>query len=451
MVIVSRRGFLHRSAAVAGGTLIGPGVMRGLAACGTLTGGHRIRAGLGEGGYGPLRPSADCPELALPDGFVCRKYGTDGTLMFDGNVTPGAHDGMAAFALPNGNVRLVRNHEMKGDPATSSAVGNLVTAYDPKGNGGTTSLEISPSGERELVRDFLSLNGTIVNCAGGPTPWGSWLTCEETVAGARAGWDQEHGYIFEVPIMAEEQVPGVPLKAMGRFVHEAVAIDPATGIVYETEDRSTAGFYRFVPDRPGDLAAGGRLQILAVQDLPNYDTRTGQRVGAPLRVTWMDIDEPDPADAEANALAVYEQGFAKGGATFGRLEGCWYGNGSVFMNVTNGGNAGTGQVWEYRPGDDTGGELILFFESPGAAVLNSPDNVCISPRGGILLCEDSGGQDYVRGLTPRGEIFDFAVNLASTGEFAGATFSPDGQTLFVNVQSPGATYAIWGPWEVGAL
>jgi secreted PhoX family phosphatase len=191
-----------------------------------------------------------------------------------------------------------------------------------------------------------------------------------------------------------------------------------------------------------------------VKDQPNYDTRKGQKVNEPLRVTWVDIEDPDPANAETDSLAVYKQGAAKGGAVFTRLEGAWYGNGSIYFISTNGGQAGAGQVWQYKARGRASGVLSLLFESPNATVLDSPDNICVAPGGGLCLCEDGDGEQYVRGLTPRGRIFNFARNIVpsfDTSEFAGATFSPDGETLFVNIQTPGITLAIWGPWEDGAL
>jgi secreted PhoX family phosphatase len=309
-----------------------------------------------------------------------------------------------------------------------------------------------------------------VNCAGGATPGGSWLTCEESTEGVTQGWGKPHGYVFEVPAYRNRQVSAVPLKAMGRFVHEAVAVDPRTGIVYETEDNTPSGFFRFKPYNDDNLRAGGRLQMLAIRGRPNYDTSTGQQLHKPLPVTWVDIDDPDPAAAETNELAVFEQGAARGGASFARLEGCWSGRGSIFINSTSGGDAGLGQVWEYRPGRRggrsnatswRGDRLTLLFESSGPEVLDSPDNICVSPRGGIVLCEDGSDDQYLRGLTPEGAIFDFALNLANSFEFAGATFAPGGKVLFVNIQgatsgpvSPGRegmTFAIWGPWRDGAL
>jgi hypothetical protein len=313
--------------------------------------------------------------------------------------------------------------------------------------------------------DFVSLNGTIVNCAGGLTPWNSWITCEETNAGTPDGWDQQHGYCFDVPAGANGIVPSVPLPDMGRFAHEAVAVDPATGIVYETEDAGDSGFYRFIPNQYGNLVAGGVLQMLAVAGESNYDTTGGQTVGEVLPVTWVPIAEPNPPGQGSND--VYDQGFALGGAIFARLEGCWYANGAIYFVSTSGGDAGVGQVWEYKIGADT---LTLIFESPDPAVLDGPDNLTVSPNGGLLLCEDGDDDQYLRGVTLGGEIFDFALNLNNGSEWAGATFVRHGPgngngnlTLFVNRQGEtrgsiaddggdqGMTFAIWGPFNRGAL
>jgi secreted PhoX family phosphatase len=309
----------------------------------------------------------------------------------------------------------------------------------------------------------------MINCAGGPTPWGSWITCEETTQGERHGRLKDHGYCFEVPVAATSEADPVPLKAMGRFVHEAVAVDPATGIVYLTEDAlydfanadnsPGAGFYRFIPARPRELAAGGRLQVLAVQDKPRYNTIRGQLPGTVLPVTWLDVDDPDPAAAENDAFAVVRACQAAGAAIFQRLEGCFYGDRSIYFDATKGGDAGRGQLWQYRPRSASSGELALVFESPGKEVLDSPDNICVAPGGGIVICEDGDDVHFLRGLTPRGEIFDLARTVTSATELCGAAFSPDGRVLFFNQQGStsrtgatrGTTFALWGPWEQGAL
>jgi secreted PhoX family phosphatase len=318
--------------------------------------------------------------------------------------------------------------------------------------------------------EFISIGGTAVNCAGGPTPWGSWITCEETTVGPNQGYDRKHGYCFEVPASADDEVTPVALTAMGRFSHEAVAVDRIYGHVYETEDAGTdSGFYRFIPNDPSNLAAGGRLQMLAVAGRPQLNT-TGIAVSGvpsasitpfvPMPAEWVDIDDADP-DLEGGATKVFAQGLTKGGARFARLEGAWWGDNSVYFNATSGGRAQAGQVWQYRPLNANRGHLVLIFESPGEEVLDSPDNLCVSPRGGLVICEDGGGVQYLRGITEDGRIFDLALTTdpVNDTEFAGSCFSPDGRVLFFNQQGAtsmsssdrAGTYALWGPWENGTL
>jgi secreted PhoX family phosphatase len=476
---LERRQFLRGAVFTAGAVAAMP-ALRGLEILG-LHG--RVHAQPGSGGYGPLFPTPDLRDgvnrIALPGGFKYHSFSHAGELMTDGNLVPLAHDGMAVFNMPDGRFRLVRNHEDRNGPNNGSTAIDA-HAYDPRGGGGTTSLVVNPF-TRQLERDFISLNGTIVNCAGGLTPWGSWVTCEETNAGIPQGWSAQHGYCFEVPAAADTSVPAVPVPSMGRFSHEALAVDPATGIVYETEDAGDSGFYRFIPHTRGVLLNGGVLEMLKIKNVTNYDTRTGQTVGLALPVEWVPIANPDPPGQGSND--VYDQGFAAGAAIFTRLEGCWYGNGAIYFDATSGGNAGEGQIWEFRP-DGDGGYLTLIFESSGPSVLNSPDNLAFSPQGAILLCEDGDDDQYLRGLTLDGRIFDFALNLQTTHEWAGATFAQadpswnaqairgshrplgsfeDRITLFVNRQgstsgsnppsagNAGMTFAIWGPWGRGAL
>jgi uncharacterized protein len=410
-----------------------------------------VRRGHSEG-YGPLFETPDettgLPLLCLPRGFQYVSFGWTGDPLADGHPTPGAHDGMAAF--PAGRrTRLVRNHELgRGIPFSTAA-------YDVLAAGGTTTLEFDTH-KGELVTAIPSLSGTIRNCAGGATPWGTWLTCEETNEFTAV----PHGYVFEVP--ADGLGDPAPITAMGRFSHEAVAIDPLTGNVYETEDAGgSSGFYRFVPNVPGRLADGGRLFMLKIAGTPSANLGASYPNGAAFNVEWVPIAAPDNPSPSAPGNFVWSQGRAQGAATFARLEGCWFGNDSRIYVVSTNGGLGQGQIWEYDPRAEV---ISLLFQSPGAAVLNAPDNITVSPRGGLVLCEDGGGEEFMHGLTVDGEIFQFAKNNVRlngerngfvgnfTGaEFAGACYSPDGRWLFANIQNPGITFAITGPWQSGAL
>ncbi|MCZ6918686.1 MAG: DUF839 domain-containing protein [Gemmatimonadetes bacterium] len=445
MANISRRRFLKSAA---GTGMAGFAALHGMG-CASFA---QISAGLGEGAYGPLERAG--PDLKLPPGFQYKKFSLAGSIMSDGYPVPQAHDGMAAFPMENGNIRLIRNHEVAGRPRDYPIITGV---YDPLTGGGTTSLEVDPV-TREVVREFTSLAGTAVNCAGGPTPWGTWLSCEEIVVGPRSGVASPHGYVFEVSAAAEEFLPPRPLKGLGRFIHEAAAVDPQTSIVYLTEDQIRAGFYRFVPEQPArndesaDLAAGGRLEMLAIDGAPKLSLNSGRTVGEVLVAKWVPIWDPDPADAAKTPASVFRQGWGQGAAMFSRIEGCFYGDRGIYFSCTHGGDVECGQIWHYQPAEADWGLLKLVFESPTPSILESPDNICVSPRGGVVITEDGEYGNSIRGLTPDGKMFDFAENVANRSELAGPTFSPDGQTLFVNIQrGPGATYAIWGPWEDGGL
>ncbi|MGH7127610.1 MAG: alkaline phosphatase PhoX, partial [Planctomycetaceae bacterium] len=332
-----RREFL-RSTAAAVGSFAVPGAFDALLA--------RARAGEKRPSrsidYGPLHPATDentgWDLLQLPEGFRYLSFGWTGDAMSDGTITPGSHDGMAVIAEDEetGIVTLCRNHEIRTLP-DRRAFGPEEITYDERAGGGCVQLRFDTRNGRWLDARS-SLSGTCRNCAGGPTPWGSWLTCEETVSDSQ--WDSEagrgehrpyaktHGWIFEVP--ADRPAEAVPLKDMGRFIHEAVAVDPDTGSVYETEDRTTAGFYRFLQKTGTKISDGGRLQMLKV--LGRDQVQTGLRAGETFDVEWVDIDDPERPhhdDRKHETLGVFMQGQAKGGATFARLEGCWYGNGVV--------------------------------------------------------------------------------------------------------------------------
>ncbi|HYO24243.1 MAG TPA: alkaline phosphatase PhoX [Lacipirellulaceae bacterium] len=423
-------------------------------------------------GYGPL--VADPEELLdLPRGFAYKIVSRAGDAMDDGLFVPGKADGMATFAGPDGLAIIVRNHELLPyeGPSPFGQSNRLPDSIDPgrlydagRGRsphrGGTTTLLFDPR-EQRVVKQFMSLAGTARNCAGGPTPWNSWISCEETVVVAGRGKDgdyvsdKDHGYCFDVPATADIRLADpIPLAAMGRFNHEAVAVDPRTGIVYETEDREDGLFFRFLPAKPGELKAGGQLQALCVVGFAPKDTRNwGPHEpidqGAKLRVRWIDMDQ-----VEAPEDALRYRGFDAGAARFARGEGIWYADGAFYIACTNGGPKQKGQIWKYTPaeregagGDDDSGTLELFVESRDSALLESCDNLTMSPWGDLVVCEDRDGK-VVRlvGVTPDGQMYTLA-NSHAKSEFAGVAFTPDGTTLLVNIQHRGLTIAVTGPWR----
>jgi uncharacterized protein len=450
--LLSRRSFTLGSAAFAG---------LAVAACASAG----LRGGAGPGlGYGPLRADP-AGLLDLPEGFSYRIISRFGDRMDDGWFVPDRADGMGAFALDGRRVALVRNHELRpshrdSGPAGPARPGTIRPApgraFDGWLPGGTTTIVYDYRAGR-VEAQYLSLVGTIRNCAGGTTPWGSWLTCEEDVS--RAGSDgagRDHGWVFEVPAALRSQADPVPLTAMGRFNHEAAAVDPRTGIVYLTEDREDGLFYRFLPERPGELRRGGRLQALAFADVDRpADSRNASTVTMPLQqwqpVRWVGVDE---VESPQDDLRV--RGHARGAVRFARGEGVHFAGGDLYFCCTSGGAAGLGQVMRYRPsrfegrGDERSapGRVQVFVESSDPETLNYCDNLTLAPTGHLILCEDQGSapaRNHLRGVTPQGIVYPLAFLREST-ELAGACFSPDGSVLFVNLYQPARTLAIAGPW-----
>lgn len=439
----------------------------------------------GDTPFGPLHPVADestgLALLELPDGFSYTSFSWTGDAMEGGAPTPPRHDGMAVVdAAADGTLTLLRNHEGLLGPT----IGAAPTVYDavevpseatPNGasgplGGGVTRLTWR---QGRWLSAAPALGGTLLNCAGGPTPWGSWLSGEEGVFDLAEIGGKLHGFLFEVP--ASGDASAVPLTAMGLFKHEAAAVDPGTGIVYLTEDNGDhSGLYRFLPERPlggpRALEAGGRLQMLAVKGEPQADLRTpGQ--GLSLAVDWVDIAEPVMRPERRRDLqwvgrsGPYMQGREKGGARFNRLEGCWLADGRLVFADTEGGPAGLGAIWSVRAHGEAGeGRLDAIFVSSDTDQGENPDNLTLRPGGGLLFCEDGRAPNHVMALGTGGETYPLARNAVrltlpqikamrrdpavlrpmeySSSEWAGACFSPDGRTLFVNIQTPGLTLAI---------
>ncbi len=486
--VVNRRAFLRGGAALIGGAALAKTF--GKLSVSPVEAAQCSAGGASVSPFGPIAPAFD-PEttlnlLQLPPGFSYRSYGWTGDFMNDGfgTPTPAAHDGMAVIQeLGPSHLILVRNHEV-GHPGPA-AFGNPSLAYDPVTGGGTTNL-IFDLAAQQFISAVPSISGNIRNCSGGVTPWGTWYTCEEVGTGTTTATGLRHGYVFEVGPLGP--LPGgvaTPFPDMGNFSHEAMATDPATGITYLTEDGGSApgdigsGFYRFLYNRPGKAEFGGTLQMLAIKGKPQMNF---QQLGCESRafpVRWVTIEAPDP-NLGGGDLSTFQQGLAGGGANFRRLEGCWYGDGKIYFVSTSGGpnipppngtGTGEGQLFEYDAKSET---LRIIFVSSSQSVLENPDNIVVAPDGSIIMCEDNSGGTTNQGerliwLYPKtGQIFTFALNnmdFSGAGlgtlvrpsgtvfntnmkqnEWAGATFSPDGRWLFVNIQTPGVTFAITGPW-----
>jgi secreted PhoX family phosphatase len=380
---------------------------------------------------GPLIPDP-ARILDLPAGFRYRILQRTFDPMSDGCRVPGRPDGMACFAGPDDTLILMRNHELDHGLWDAGYASSPPEAYDAQAVGGVTRLVLNKKTLGKISSNRV-LAGTLRNCAGGVSPWG-WLSCEESV-------EQGHGYVFRCRTDAERVQGSERLAGYGRFRHEAVCVDPRTLTAFLSEDQTDGCFYRY---RPSDLDrpfTSGRLQALRVTSLPRFDTSRDIDHGMRLKVDWVDVPSPDPKDD-----SVRHQAAAAGAARFSRGEGVFFSDGAVYLCCTSGGRQGLGQVFKLTLGDRDGADhLELFAESPGPSVLDMPDNIFMAPWGDLLVAEDGSGEQYVRGITPEGRVYDLARNAASGGEFAGICSSPSGDAVFVNMQREGYTVAITGP------
>jgi secreted PhoX family phosphatase len=403
----------------------------------------------------------------LPKGFNYKIISRTGNKMNDGFLVPGMMDGMGTFLGRNGNIIVVRNHELApgnidiGAFAKDKSLMKKIPTdkyYDfgkrhAPSLGGTTTFVYNPN-TMEIEKEFLSLIGTVRNCSGGVTPWKTWLSCEEHVSNTDDHFEKNHGYNFEVPISEEGGLAEpIPLKAMGRFNHEAVAVHPSKGIIYQTEDRDDSLFYRFLPNQYGELKKGGKLQALSLKESKQFDTRNRQDAHMLLEtkysVEWQTLQDVDSLKDDLRW-----RGFSQGAALFARGEGNYYSNGKVYFTCTSGGKKKLGQVFRYTPSPFEGqtneneqpATLELFVEANNQRLLRNCDNLTSTRLGDLIICEDRPDPRLL-GITPEGQIYHFAKNIGFRSEFTGVCFSPDGNTMFVNIQSPGLTLAITGPWN----
>lgn len=426
-------------------------------------------------GYGALVPD---PEgvLALPEGFSYRVLAWSGrSTLESGESSPAKLDGTGAFEGPHGAELLVVNHELEGPrhdwdhpvPLAEDLV------YDPTASGGCTVMAVAGSGEP--MTQWVALAGTSTNCAGGTTPWCTWLTCEENSDQAgENGMTKDHGYVFEVdPHHRSANRDPRPIRALGRFDHEAVVVDRGSRHLYLTEDASEPNglFYRWVPPTGfrhgrGVLRAlpddAGTLQAARCLDANGRfvdDLSRATAIGTVYHVDWVDVP-----DRDARETPIRRQ-FADGRVTRGRkLEGMWWGGDGAYVVSSYAreddcpGAAHDGQVWRYDPARRT---LTLsvrlgvntLASKPGR--MDGPDNITVCPYGGLILAEDGEGLQHLFGATADGRTYPLARNELNIGtaaepefsEFAGVTFSPDGRRLYASVQEPGVLLAITGPWR----
>jgi secreted PhoX family phosphatase len=416
-------------------------------------------------GYGPLVPDP-AGILSLPEGFAYKIISHAGeTLLDSGEPSPSDPDGAAVFERPDGWT-MVQNHEIGGNETYGVPALDGLT-FDPGARGGTTTIVMDKQGNR--VSEYVSIAGTHNNCAGGRTPWNTWLTCEETEARKGGALQQDHGWTFEVDAFdrAANQDP-VPLKFLGRYAHEAVAMDP-NGTIYLTEDADAPHglYYRWTPpagfqpgkgalrelalSEGGDTAGSLQAMLCTKANRKIADLSEATQVGTTYNVTWVDV--PDPL---ATTTSVRKQ-FAPGEVTGSRkLEGAYWDDGGAyfvasFARASDGStNEHDGQVWFYDKGSQTVTLKSIFGVNPDPDAdtnYDGPDNIALDPNGGLILAEDGEGIQHLVGVTTAGKSFALARNEVSDSEFAGPTFTEDGEVLFACIQGDGYTFAITGPWK----
>ena len=393
MTVLSRRRFLQTGLAAAASVTFGPGFWRDALAVPPIQ--------VGSGPYGPLLP-ADANGIMLPAGFTSRVIAQGGQVVAGtGYPFPVAPDGQATFPLPGGGWILVTNTEV-----------SLI--------GGVSAIRFDNAGN--ITAAYRILNNTSVNCAGGPTPWGTWLSCEEI----------GRGQVWECDPTGA--TPAVARPLMGLFQHEAAAVDPVHQHVYLTEDTTGGGLYRFVPSAYPDLAAG-------VLEIACGDGCSP--------VVWKPV--PDPGFTGGKPLREQVRDSLK----FARGEGIWYDAGLIYVVTTT-----DETIHVY----DTNTSILSVLYRAADAVgtpLSGIDNLHVSRSGDLFVAEDSYSGDPdamdVCILTPGRRLSRF-LKLTGAGHFmpggqsetTGITFDPSGTRMYVasqRYQTSGIVYEITGPFR----